>query len=103
MGMGDPQEHIAYLEARVEALESALAERSRELRKLQRHLSPEDLLLFSRIRAGLPPLPRQAYDLSLWTETHELAASDVEETMLDLWRSLRPIEDPEDDEANGAG
>lgn len=100
--MGDPQERIAYLEARVEALESALAERSKELRKLQRYLSPEDLLLFSRIRAGLPPLPRQqAYDLSLWTETRELAASDVEETMLDLWRSLRPIEDPEDGEADG--
>lgn len=88
------EERIAYLEARVAALEEALAARSRELRKLQQHMLPEDLLLLSRIRSGLPPLPREAYDLSLWTETRELTPADVEEALLDLWRSLRVIDDP---------
>lgn len=94
MDLTGQDERVAYLEGRVAALEEALAARSRELRKLQQHLLPEDLLLLSRIRSGLPPLPRQAYDLSLWTETRELTPADVEETMEDLWRSLRPVEEP---------
>jgi hypothetical protein len=94
MDLASQEERIAYLEARTAALEEALAARSRELRKLQQHLLPEDLLLLSRIHSGLPPLPRQAYDLSLWTETRELTAADVEESLEDLWRSLQVIDDP---------
>lgn len=94
MELESPEERIAYLEARLAGLEAALDARSRELRKLQRHLSSEDLLLLSRISNGLPPLPRHAYDLSLWSETTDLEPADVEETLLDLWRSLQPIEDP---------
>lgn len=96
MELESPEERIAYLEARLEGLEAALAARSRELRKLQRHLTGEDLLLLSRILSGLPPLPQRAYGMSLWSETTELESADVEETLHDLWRSLRPIEDPPD-------
>ena len=38
--------------------------------------------MISRIEAGLPPLPRQAYDLGLWTETTELTEADVKHTRL---------------------
>lgn len=91
-----PEERIAYLEARVAGLEAALATRSRELRKLQRHMAGEDLLLLSRILSDLPPLPKRPYETSLWSETTELEPADVEETLNDLWRSLRPIDDPPD-------
>ena len=89
-------EYIAQLEARVAALESALERRSRIHRLIQREVSDDDLLIISRIEAGLPPLPRQAYDVELWPETTDLTSSDVEQTMGDLWRSLTPLTDPED-------
>ncbi|MCP4659874.1 MAG: hypothetical protein GY856_31105 [bacterium] len=94
MELASQDERLAYLEARVEALEAALAARSRQLRQLQEHLLPEDLLLLSRLANGLPPLPRQAYDLSLWTETTEMTPADVEDTLRDLWRSLAVLDDP---------
>jgi hypothetical protein len=81
---------IARLEARVAALEAALEERSRELRLIQRHVCHRDLLLITRLRAGLPPFPRGAYEPAFWRETTELTAADVEETMRDLWSSLIP-------------
>jgi hypothetical protein len=87
-----PEAHIAYLEARVEALEEALAQRSRMLRRLQKHLPQESLLLLSRIQNGLAPLPGQAYDLELWHETTELTPADVEDTLRDLWQSLNTLE-----------
>lgn len=93
MRFATQKEYVAYLEARVESLEAALRQRSRVYRRIQRHASARDLLLISRIESGLPPLPRQAFDLSLWRETTELTAADVEETMQDLWRSLQPIAD----------
>lgn len=98
-----PEERIAYLEARVEALEAALGRRSRKLRQIQKHLPREALLLVSRLLNGLPPLPYQAYDLALWPETTKLIPADVEETMQDLWRSLRAVDvssdaDADDDE-----
>lgn len=99
MEFTSPEERIAYLEARVAALEAALEARSNAFVRLQRHLLPEDLLLVSRLDSGLPPLPRQAYDLSLWTETTELTPADVEETLRDLWRSLTVLEDAADDPA----
>ncbi len=94
-----PEDHVAYLEARVEALEEALAQRSRELRLLQKHLPQEGLLLLSRIQNGLPPLSRQAYELELWHETTELVPADVEDTLRDLWQSLRVLEDVPDEPA----
>ena len=92
-GMSD-EERLAFLEARVEALEARLEQRSHELRTIQRHLDGFGLLVVSRVLAGLPPLPRRAHDLELWQETTELTSADVEETMTDLWRSLAPPEAP---------
>lgn len=91
MDHDDPRAYIAELEARVEALEAALERRSRIYRLIQREVCDEDLLIISRIEAGLPPLPRQAYDVDLWPETTDLTAADVEESMGDLWRSLAPL------------
>lgn len=84
------QREIARLEARVAALEAALAERSRELRLIQRHVCQRDLVLIARLRSGLPPLPRGAYEPAFWRETTELTPADVEETLKDLWSSLLP-------------
>jgi hypothetical protein len=84
------QREIARLEARVAGLEAALEERSRELRLIQRYVCQRDALLIARLRAGLPPLPRGAYEPAFWRETTELTAADVEETMQDLWTSLVP-------------
>lgn len=88
------QQLIARLEARVATLEAALEERSRELRRIQKHVCHRDLVLISRLRAGLPPLPRGAYDPAFWRETTELTAADVEETLCDLWSSIVPSREP---------
>jgi hypothetical protein len=85
---------IARLEARVAALEAALAERSRELRVIQEHVCDRDLVLISRLQAGLPPLPLGAFEPAFWEETTALAPADVEETLTDLWRSLAPAATP---------
>jgi len=90
MASSTEQREIARLEARVAALEEALEERSRELRMIQRHVCHRDLLLISRLRAGLPPLPLGAYEPAFWRETTDLSAADVEETLQDLWTSLVP-------------
>lgn len=90
------QLRIAYLEARIDVLEAALARRSADLRLLQRQLCPRDLVLLARITAGLPPLPAAALDLELWRETTDLTSADVEETLRDLWRSLAPAAPPSD-------
>jgi hypothetical protein len=84
------QRTIARLQARVEALEAALEERSREMRLLQRHLCARDLVVLSRLRSGLPPLPRGAYDPAFWRETTHFTPADVEETLEDLWSSVIP-------------
>jgi len=87
-------ERIAHLEGRVAALEGALKERSRVLRLLQSQLCRRDLILFSRIEAGLPPLPFGDFEPAFWSETVALAPSDVEETLTDLWRSLKSVAAP---------
>jgi len=84
------QPEIARLEARVAALETALEERSRQLRTIQRYVCRRDLLVISRLLSGLPPLPRGAYEPSFWHETTELTAAEVEETLQDLWTSVAP-------------
>ena len=81
---------IARLEGRVAALEAALERRSGELRRLQSHLCQRDLALWTRMEAGLPPLPSIAHEPAFWQETLELAGADVPETMEDLWASLYP-------------
>jgi hypothetical protein len=88
------QQLIARLEARVAALEAALEERSCELRLIQQHVCERDLFLISRSRAGLPPLPRGAYEPAFWRETTELTPADVEETLRDLWSSVAPAPPP---------
>jgi hypothetical protein len=84
------QGEVARLNARVAALEAALEERSRELRLIQRHVCQRDLVLIARLRSGLPPLPRGAYEPAFWRETTALTAADVETTLRDLWISLTP-------------
>jgi hypothetical protein len=83
---------IARLEARVAALEGALARRSRELRALQRHLCPADLAVLVRIANGLTPMPSQAFEPELWEETTDLRPADVKGTLSDLWASLEPVQ-----------
>jgi hypothetical protein len=79
---------IVRLQARVAALEEALVRRSTQLRELQRLLPGRELLNLSRLAGGLPPIPRGRYDLETWRETTALSTANVEETLLDLWRSL---------------
>ncbi|HYG61643.1 MAG TPA: hypothetical protein VEL74_03610 [Thermoanaerobaculia bacterium] len=93
----EEQRTIARLEARVEALEAALERRSRELRLIQRHVCKRDLILISRLLAGLPPLPFGAYEPAFWQETTALTPAEVEETLTDLWRSLAPVSRELDD------
>ena len=81
---------VARLEARVEALERTLAERSRLLRQLTQVICEDDLMNLSRLTAGQPPLPRAGFGLRGWRETTTLAAADVEKTMAELWRSAAP-------------
>jgi hypothetical protein len=84
------EDQIERLKARVAALESALEERSRELRLIQRNVCQRDFLLIARLRAGLAPLPRGAFEPGFWRETTELTAADVEDTLQDLWSSFTP-------------
>ena len=81
---------IARLEARIAALEATLERRSRELRLIQKVVCRRDLLIISRLQAGLPPLPFGAYEPAFWHETPALTAADVEDVLEDLWRSLTP-------------
>jgi hypothetical protein len=90
MAAGDDELEIARLQARVAALEAALARRSAMLRQLQQHVCLRDLVLIGRLDAGLPPLSRFANDPRLWLETLEPVSADVEEVMTDLWSSVAP-------------
>jgi hypothetical protein len=85
----DPLARIAYLEARVAGLEAALERRSDELRLLQKHVCPRDLVVVSRVSAGLP-LAKGAYDPMLWIETTEVTEADIQETLEDLWLAVTP-------------
>jgi hypothetical protein len=80
---------IERLRARVTALEAALERRSRELRLIQKHVCPRDLVVVSRVSAGLP-LAKGAYDPILWLETTEVTEADIQETLEDLWVAVTP-------------
>jgi hypothetical protein len=82
---------IAELEAQVEGLEAALSRRSRELRLLQGYLCRRDLVTLSRLSTGLPALVRGTYEPALWHETTAFTPAEVDDTLEDLWRSLRPL------------
>jgi hypothetical protein len=88
--MTEPAEsqQIVRLQARVAALEALLERRSRELRLIQRHVCHRDLLVISRISAGLPPLPFGPFSPDFWQETTALTAAEVEPTLEALWSSL---------------
>ncbi len=73
----------------MEGLEAALERRSRELRLIQKHLCPRDLVVVSRVSAGLP-LAKGAYDPLLWIETTEVTEADIQETLEDLWIAVNP-------------
>jgi hypothetical protein len=90
----DPALTIARLEGRVAALEAALTRRSDELRLLQRALCKRDLAQWTRLAAGLSPLPRIASEPAYWGETHQLTAAEVPETLDDLWASIYPPPGP---------
>jgi hypothetical protein len=94
---GDPalppsaEERVAFLEGRVEALENALRQRSRELRLLQQVICDRDLERLARVTAGLTPEPAIAHQPEFWRETYALEVHDIEKAMSDLWCSLRPV------------
>ena len=94
MELSSQEEYVAFLEARIEALEEALRRRSRVLRIIQREVCTDDLLQISRIQAGLPPLPRQAYDVALWPETVNLTAADVVHLQTELVPHAMRVERP---------
>jgi len=79
---------IARLQARVAALEALLERRSRELRRIQKHVCHRDLLIISRVSAGLSALPFGAFDPDFWQETAALTPAEVEPTLEALWDSL---------------
>lgn len=83
---------VARLQARVAALEALLERRSRELRLIQKHVCHRDLLVISRICAGLSPLPYGPFDPEFWQESTHLVAAEVEPTLEALWSSLDPVE-----------
>jgi hypothetical protein len=85
---------IARLEGQVAALQAALERRSAEVRLLQRHLCPQDLVQWNRIQSGLPPLPPIAHEPLFWTETRDLTSADVPDTLELLWESLYPTVSP---------
>jgi len=83
---------VARLQARVAALEALLERRSRELRRIQKHVCHRDLLVISRISSGLSPLPFGPFDAEFWQESTCLTAAEVEPTLEALWSSLEPVE-----------
>ncbi len=87
----EPELTIARLASRVAALEAALERRSSELRLLQSCLCQRDLVQWTRMAAGLLPLPRLAHAPAFWQETLALAVADVPETLAALWASLYPV------------
>ena len=90
-GPDDAARRIVELEAQIAGLEAALAQRSRELRVLQRHLCRRDLITLSRLSAGLPALARGSYEPDLWHETTDFTPAEVDDTLADLWQSLVPF------------
>jgi hypothetical protein len=82
---------IKRLEARCAALEAALERRSRELRLIQKHVCAGDLVLISRVCAGLP-LAKGAYDPLFWRETTQVTEADIQETLEDLWLAVTPAD-----------
>jgi hypothetical protein len=81
---------IAYLNARVAALEEAMARRSQEFSGLETLLCRRDQVIVARFFAGLSPLPHQLFEVEGWTETTGLVAADVDLTLKDLWLSVSP-------------
>ena len=89
---GGTELELARLRARVEALEAALARRSRELRRLQNLLCHDDLRALDRMLAGLPPLTA----LDRWRESTELVDCDVEAALAEVWREESAPPSPPD-------
>jgi hypothetical protein len=83
---------IARLQVRVAALEALLERRSRELRLIQKHVCHRDLLVISRVSAGLSPLPFGPFSPDFWQETTALAPAEVAPTLEALWSSLELME-----------
>jgi hypothetical protein len=81
---------LERLQVRIAELEKQLEERSRHLRQLTRVVCDEDLMNFSRMALGMPPLPRAGFGLRGWHETTEPTHGDVDKTMKELWRSVAP-------------
>ena len=90
MGATRESELIARLEARVAELEALLERRSRELRLFQRHMCHRDLIVLSRIAAGVYPLPFGPFEPEFWPESTDLTPAEVGDTLEALWSSLVP-------------
>lgn len=78
-------ERVAELSARVAALESALAQRSRQIVVLQSTLDAHDLANLARIEAGLAPLPRGPFYPRTWRESTQFRPGRVLPTLRALW------------------
>ena len=81
---------LARLRSRVNALESALVRRSKELRAIQRCVCERDLIIIARVVSGLRPLATGPFDIASWSETPLLEPADIEQTLTDLWNSTVP-------------
>jgi hypothetical protein len=81
-------DRIAYLEGKVEVLEAALTQRSRQLRLIEERLCRRDQVIVARLLAGLPALPTGTFDPAFWRETTALAQADVATVLNNLWSSI---------------
>jgi hypothetical protein len=79
-------QEITRLLARIAELEAALVESSEELRLLIEHCGERELAMLRRIRAGLPPQARYAFEPAFWSETTDLTPAEVEPVLEELWR-----------------
>ena len=92
--MNDPAEpqdpRLVELQARVEALEAALVQRSRELRALQRVLGERELGVIARIAAGRWPTSLEdannPFEVETWRERATLQKAEVRQVLTKLWR-----------------
>lgn len=89
MEFEDREQYVAFLEARVAALEEALERRSRNLRAIQREVCAADLQVIARVEAA------PTADLAQLPESTETTPAEVEETMRELWRAGERSEDGE--------
>ena len=86
---GELDATVARLEARIDALEKKLEERSRFIQAITRELCETDRITVTRLAAGRASLPGADHSLLGFRETAELQPAEVFATMDELWEALR--------------